>query len=150
MTVSIRTYRAEDRASVIGLWEQVFTDQAAHNTPSRVIDAKLAVDDLLFMAIDSTGRLRGTAMAGYDGHRGWLYSVAVHPDQRHRGIGRQLVRYALRALAERGCAKVNLQIRADNIEVQAFYEALGFQREERISMGMVLKGQRPQIDVPPG
>ena len=74
-------------------------------------------------------------MAGYDGHRGWLYSLAVAPEARRRGLGSQLVVHAQSALAKLGCQKLNLQVRADNGEVAAFYQSLGFDIEERISMG---------------
>jgi hypothetical protein len=78
-------------------------------------------------------------MAGYDGHRGWLYAVAVdHPHRRH-GIARHLVAHALDALRQLGCIKVNLQIRSDNAQVVAFYESLGFCIEDRISMGLNLR-----------
>ena len=78
-------------------------------------------------------------MAGYDGHRGWLYAVAVDHAHRRNGIGRQLVRQALDALRQLGCIKANLQIRSDNAEVVTFYESLGFCIEDRISMGLNLR-----------
>ncbi len=74
-------------------------------------------------------------MAGYDGHRGWLYAVAVDQTMRRRGIGERLVAYATAELKKRGCKKLNLQIRADNYSVEAFYKDLGFNVEERLSMG---------------
>lgn len=80
----------------------------------------------------------GTFLAGYDGHRGWLYSIAVSLDRQRCGIGTTLVRHAEQVLAERGCPKLNLQVRADNAAVVAFYESLGYQTEERISMGKLL------------
>jgi ribosomal protein S18 acetylase RimI-like enzyme len=103
-----------------------------------MIEAKLQVDDKIFVAEDK-GQIVVACMAGYDGHRGWLYSVAVNPDQRRRGIGQELIRFAVKALKEIGCIKVNLQIRASNHEVRAFYESLGFGVEERISMGALLE-----------
>jgi len=77
-------------------------------------------------------------MAGYDGHRGWLYTVAVSPQYRRQGIGRKLVQHAESALIEMGCLKINLQVRASNAEVVAFYQRLGYLVEERISMGKLL------------
>jgi ribosomal protein S18 acetylase RimI-like enzyme len=74
-------------------------------------------------------------MAGYDGHRGWLYSVAVRRDSKRAGIGRALIRHAEEALQALGCAKVNLQVRATNAEVVQFYERLGYAAEDRISLG---------------
>ena len=84
-------------------------------------------------------------MSGFDGHRGWVYYVAVHPDDRRRGIGSALMKRVEEALFEIGCPKLNLQIRADNVQVQSFYESLGYLVEERISMGKRLgEDQREQ------
>ena len=132
----IRPFVDDDRAGVIALWERVFPDDPPHNAPPRMLDAKLAANDgLLFVAAD-TDTLLGTAMAGYDGHRGWLYAVAVSPGHRRCGIGTALVRHALDALRSMGCVKVNLQVRATNTTFVGFYESLGFEVEERVSMGM--------------
>jgi ribosomal protein S18 acetylase RimI-like enzyme len=82
-------------------------------------------------------------MCGYDGHRGWLYSLAVHPSSRNNGHGTRLVRHAEAALAERGCLKVNLQILETNRSVVQFYRRLGYCAEPRISMGRRLGRERP-------
>jgi ribosomal protein S18 acetylase RimI-like enzyme len=95
-------------------------------------------DGLFFVAEGPAGEVQGTVMAGYDGHRGWLYAVAVEPGLRQRGVGRALVEHACAELAARGCGKVNLQVREDSEAVAAFYEALGFVREPRISLGRLL------------
>lgn len=80
----------------------------------------------------------GTCMAGFDGHRGWVYFMAVAPEYRRRGIGSQLMAHAECRLADLGCLKVNLQVRASSPDAVRFYERLGFQVEERISMGKAL------------
>jgi len=74
-------------------------------------------------------------MGGYDGHRGWIYSVAVQPDFRRDGIGTALCQQLEEELRNRGCLKVNLQVRSDNWNVIAFYQSLGFDFEDRISLG---------------
>ena len=130
----IRKYQNRDKESLIALWEEVFPNAAPHNQPARVIEEKLAVDDLIFIA-EQDGKIIGACQAGYDGHRGWLYGVAVSTKQRRRGIGTRLVESAIQALEERGCKKVNLQIRSGNKQVADFYRALGFQVEDRLSMG---------------
>ena len=130
----IRKYQDQDKVSLINFWEKVFPNAAPHNQPARVIEEKLAVDDLIFVA-EEDGEILGACQAGYDGHRGWLYGVAVSPDQRRRGIGTNLVETAVQSLNERGCGKVNLQIRAGNTAVAEFYESLGFEIEDRLSMG---------------
>jgi ribosomal protein S18 acetylase RimI-like enzyme len=74
-------------------------------------------------------------MAGYDGHRGWIYSVAVAESHRRRGLGSQLVHHAEKMLTQLGCLKINLQIAEGNESVAAFYETLGYRIERRVSMG---------------
>lgn len=123
------------RPQVVALWQAVFGYEAAHNEPNLAIDRKLAVDDQLFFVAVDGETVVGTIMAGYDGHRGWIYSVAVDPARRRAGIGSRLVQAAEQALAERGCVKINLQIATGNERVAAFYESLGFAVEERVSMG---------------
>lgn len=123
------------REQVIRLWEASFSYGTAHNVPSLGIDKKLAVDDGLFFVALSQGAVVGTVLAGYDGHRGWLYSVAVDAGHQKRGIGSALVAHAERALTDRGCMKINLQIAPGNDSVAAFYETLGYVVEPRISMG---------------
>ena len=136
---TIRCYQdPSDRAQVVDLWRMVFGYEAAHNDPALAIDTKLAVEDGLFFAAELESRIVGTVMAGYDGHRGWLYAVAVHPAQRGTGLGSRLVRHAEAALARRGCLKINLQLVGSNAATAAFYESLGYVVEPRVSMGKVL------------
>lgn len=125
----------EHREQVVALWRLVFGYEAAHNKPELVIDVKSAVDDGLFFAAEVDSHAVGTVMAGYDGHRGWIYSLAVLPEYRRREIGTLLMDTALEALTQRGCIKVNLQVVAGNDQVLSFYEAYGFSVEDRISMG---------------
>ncbi len=130
----IRPANANDRSNVIALWETVFPDDPPHNAPPKVFDTKLALhDDMLFVAVQEDAVI-GTTMAGYDGHRGWLHKVAVLPLYQRQGIATALVRHAISALQSIGCTKVNLQIRPTNTEVRKFYEALGFDVEERLDM----------------
>lgn len=136
--MDIRTYTCDDREQVVAIWNEIFPDSIGHNEPVGAIDRKLSVGDDLFFVAAEGETIVGTIMAGYDGHRGWLYSVAVDNTFRRRGIGSQLVRHAESALAKLGCPKINLQVRAGNASVTAFYESLGFQAEERISMGKLV------------
>jgi ribosomal protein S18 acetylase RimI-like enzyme len=123
------------RSQVVALWETVFGYEAAHNTPTLVIDKKVAVGDGLFFVAMADGAIVGTIMAGYDGHRGWIYSLAVSPSHRRQRIGSRLVLAAEQALTARGCVKINLQIMAGNESVASFYSSLGFSVEKRVSMG---------------
>ena len=136
--MKVRRYEAADRDRLVALWRDAFPDDPPHNEPSAVIDAKLAVDDLVFVA-EEGGELVGACLAGYDGHRGWLYSVAVAKGRRRGGVGAALVEQAVRTLEGLGCVKVNLQVRAANAGAVAFYESLGFAAEERVSMGRLVR-----------
>ncbi|MCH8105493.1 MAG: GNAT family acetyltransferase [Proteobacteria bacterium] len=139
MLKKIRKFQESDKATLTALWQAVFPDDPPHNEPSLVIEAKLAVDDLIFIAEEDDGEMIGACMAGYDGHRGWLYAVAVSPDQRRNGTGKALVLFAIQALKNLGCKKVNLQIRPTNTEVANFYKSLGFSTEDRLSMGTFIE-----------
>jgi ribosomal protein S18 acetylase RimI-like enzyme len=131
----IRPYQDADEPAVIALWNEVLPDSAPHNDPATTIRKKLAVErDLFFVAVAEEAVV-GTVLGGYDGHRGWVYAVAVRPQHRRRGVGGALLRRLEAALVERGCLKVNLQVRAANAGVVAFYEKLGYAVEERVSMG---------------
>lgn len=138
-TPTILTYAdAVHRDRVTALWREVFAYPAAYNDPAFVIERKLAVDDLFWVA-EEAGEVLGTIMAGYDGHRGWIYSLAVTPARRGQGLGTRLLEHALAALKARGCVKVNLQILESNEAVRRFYEANGFSVEPRLSLGRTLE-----------
>ena len=134
----ISAYQPDDRVAVAALWEKCFDYPAPHNNPEDSIRRKTALNDGLFFVARVEERLAGTVMAGWDGHRGWIYSLAVDPEFRNRGIGSALVEHAVAALDECDCPKVNLQVMADNGAVIGFYEKLGFISEERVSMGRKL------------
>jgi ribosomal protein S18 acetylase RimI-like enzyme len=133
--MQVRPYEDADEAAVVALWNEVLPPNAPHNDPATSIRKKLAVErDLFFVAVVD-GAVVGTVMGGYDGHRGWVYSVAVWPGQRRRGIGAALIRRLEAALTERGCLKINLQVRESNAGVIGFYEKLGYAVEPIVSMG---------------
>ena len=139
--MKIRAFHESDESSVVDLWTEVFGYSAAHNDPLRVIRRKLAVQRELFFVAQDDDRIVGTVMGGYDGHRGWIYSLAVDPRFRRRGIGRALMAHVEQALAGLGCEKVNLQVFASNASSAAFYLKLGYAVEERISMGKLLESE---------
>ena len=85
------------------------------------------------------GKIIGSVMAGYDGHRGWVNYLAVAPHARRAGVGRSLMAEAEQVLEALGCPKVNLQIRATNLAAVRFYEALGYSADDVISLGRRLE-----------
>lgn len=136
--MEIRPYIESDHEAVVAFWRKVFGYSAPHNDPVLVIERKLAVQRELFFVALVEGELAGTVMGGYDGHRGWIYSLAVAPRFQRHGIGTALLRHAEKALADLGCPKINLQVLASNSVVVAFYRKLGYGVEERVSMGKVV------------
>jgi ribosomal protein S18 acetylase RimI-like enzyme len=81
----------------------------------------------------------GTVIAGYDGYRGWVYPLAVHPDQQRNGFGHDLMGAAEARLKAMGCPKLNLQVRSSNAQVIAFYRRLDYSVEDRASLGKVIE-----------
>ena len=137
--MDIRPYAESDESGVVELWRVVFPDAPEWNDPAGDIQRKLVVQRDLFLVASSRSRIIGTAMGGYDGHRGWIYYVAVHPGCRMRGVGTALVAAVEQGLMGMGCPKVNLQVRASNGEAVRFYHRQGYSVEERVSMGKRLR-----------
>ena len=132
-----RKYHPRDREALISLWQTVFPDDPPHNAPPKLLSEKLAVDDLVFV-IEQGDEIVGGCIAGFDGHRGWLYAVGVKPRYRRSGAGTKLVNHVLDELSSMGCIKANIQIRSSNREVIRFYRELGFAEEQRTSMSIFL------------
>lgn len=133
--ITIRKFEEQDTLDVLILWGEELYDPAPHNSPGISLKQKLSVDpDLLLVAIEND-EVVGTVMGGWDGHRGWIYSMAVKPTHRRRGIGTLLINEIETRLRDLGCLKVNLQVRNTNREVIAFYKSVGFNIEEITSLG---------------
>ncbi|KJL19507.1 GNAT family acetyltransferase [Microbacterium azadirachtae] len=129
----IRAFERRDTDAVVALWEDAGLTRP-WNDPRADIERKLAVQPELFLVAEDLSRgaerIVGSVMAGYDGHRGWLYYLASASDLRGTGIGRALVTEAERLLLAMGCPKVQLMVRAGNERVLGFYDALGYERFE--------------------
>jgi ribosomal protein S18 acetylase RimI-like enzyme len=130
----IRPYQQQDQSAVIALWETCGLIRP-WNDPIKDIARKLTVQPELFLVAVTDGQLVGSAMIGYDGHRGWVNYLAVSPDSRRLAYGKQLMQKAERLLLERGCPKLNLQVRTDNHEVIEFYRKLGYSQDPVVSLG---------------
>jgi ribosomal protein S18 acetylase RimI-like enzyme len=132
---NVAPYSSEHFEGVKALWQQAFPDDPPWNAAEIAIPAKLAVQPELFLVAVDGDLVVGSIMAGYDGHRGWLYAVAVLNDRCRQGVGTALVRAAEARLRSMGCGKINLQVRSTNANAVAFYRRLGYLIEERTSMG---------------
>ena len=132
--VAIRPFREADEAQVVALWRACGLTRP-WNDPHRDIARKLAMQRELFLVGEEGGRIVASVMAGYEGHRGWVNYLAVDPGRRRVGLGAQLMQRVEELLLAQGCPKINLQVRASNAEVLAFYRALGYAQDEVIAMG---------------
>jgi ribosomal protein S18 acetylase RimI-like enzyme len=135
MSIEIAPYSQTHFAGVKALWEEVFPDDPPRDYAEISVASKASEHPELFLLALEDGRVVGSVMAGYDGHRGWLYRVAVAKTHRHRGVGAALIHEAEQLLWALGCVKINLQVRGTNQGVTAFYQSLGYVVEDRLSMG---------------
>lgn len=82
-------------------------------------------------------------MVGYEGHRGWINYLAVLPQYQRQGFATQMIQEAEKILRSAGCPKINLQVRSSNTGVIEFYKAIGFKRDDVVSMGKRLEQDNP-------
>ena len=134
----IRPFQTEDETSVVSLW-QLCELTVPWNNPYKDIARKLKVQPELFLVGMLDSLLIATVMGGYDGHRGWINYLAVHPDFQGQGYAQQVMGNVESELRKRGCPKINLQIRSGNASVIAFYQKLGFTDDQALSMGKRLE-----------
>ncbi|MBL9132438.1 MAG: GNAT family acetyltransferase [Verrucomicrobiaceae bacterium] len=143
-TLTIRPFQSADEDAVIALWSACGL-VVPQNNPKRDIARKLRVNPEWFLIGEFEGRIVATCMAGYEGHRGWINYLAVHPEHQRKGFARQLMQHAETLLCTAGCPKINLQVRSTNAAVIAFYQSIGFSVDPVVSMG-----KRLEHDTPPG
>jgi ribosomal protein S18 acetylase RimI-like enzyme len=134
LPLEIRPFRRDDTQSVVELW-QACDLVRPWNDPFADVERKLLVAPDLFLVAEHEQAVVGSVMAGYEGHRGWINYLAVEPVRRRNGIGRALMAEAEERLLSAGCPKVNLQVRAENTDVLAFYRAIGYEVDEVVSLG---------------
>ena len=130
----IRAFHASDESAVVALWEKCRLTRP-WNDPRKDIARKLAVQPELFLVGVLGDALVATVMAGYEGHRGWVNYLAVSPEHQRKGLGKTLMREVEKRLMERGCPKLNVQVRASNSEALQFYRRLGYAQDEAVALG---------------
>lgn len=128
---------AADAGAVIALWRDCGLTRP-WNDPAR--DFALAIEGATstILLLRDEGGLAASVMAGFDGHRGWVYYLAVAPGRRRQGLGGAMMAAAEAWLRERGAPKIQLMVREDNADALAFYEALGLERQRVVTLGRFL------------
>jgi len=134
MQIQFRQFQPDDTEQTVALWQACGLTRP-WNDPHKDIERKLQQEPELFIVAEHNGQLLGSVMAGYDGHRGWIYYLSVLPQYQSQGLGKSLVQQAEQRLRSKGCPKIQLMIRHDNSGVQDFYRTLGYEQAEVVVLG---------------
>ncbi len=139
--MTVREAVGGDRAAVVALWH-VCALTRPWNDPERDFDRAITTATSAVLILSDEATITGSVMVGFDGHRGWVYYLAVAQDARRNGIGRRLMAAAEVWLAARGASKIQLMVRDDNDVATAFYQALGFDRQRVATWGRFLNEEQ--------
>jgi ribosomal protein S18 acetylase RimI-like enzyme len=138
----IKSYHPDNQEAVIALWQSCNL-VVAWNDPVKDIQRKLLVDPDLFLigeisggiASGMSGEIVATVMGGYEGHRGWINYLAVSPEHQRKGYARAMMEQVEGLIQNKGCPKINLQVRSSNADVIKFYQAIGYDVENAVGLG---------------
>lgn len=136
--MKIRAYKESDKDEVISLWNECGL-VAPQNDPAKDIERKLKVDRDLFLVGCNDNEVVASVMGGYEGHRGWINYLAVKPSEQRKGYGQAIMRAVEAILKDKGCPKINLQVRTANAAVISFYLAIGYGKDDVVGLGKRLE-----------
>jgi hypothetical protein len=131
-----------DIAAMIALWQRCGLTRPWNDPAADIALARRGPNSAVLAGRDGGGVV-ASALVGHDGHRGWVYYLAVDPDHRHKGYGRVVMDAAENWLRARGIEKLQLLVRRDNAGVHAFYQSLGYLEQERVVFAKWLDGREP-------
>jgi len=140
--LSISSIEDSDIPEVIALWQRCGLTRPWNDPAADIALARRGPNSAILIGRDSDA-LIATALVGHDGHRGWVYYVAVDPARREKGFGRAIMNAAEDWLRARGIQKLQLMVRGDNTRVKAFYDSLGYLEQERVLFAKWLDGREP-------
>ncbi|MEE8397896.1 MAG: GNAT family acetyltransferase [Desulfobacterales bacterium] len=140
--MNIRKYRAADEQQVIDLWMECDL-VVPWNNPKTDIDRKTVDSPDLFFVGERDNEIIACCMAGYDGHRGWIYYLAVKPDMQNQGLASDIMKYAEDTLKQLGCPKIDLMVRKSNEGVIAFYRKIGYEEDPVVVLSKRLIEDEP-------
>ena len=132
--MKIRTYNNDDKDEVIQLWGECDLLRA-WNDPEQDIKRKLDDSPELFLVGIHEGKICASVMGGYDGHRGWINYLAVAPSLQNSGLGKQIMSEVESRLVNKGCPKINVQIRSENMYAIEFYKKIGYSSDDVVCVG---------------
>lgn len=126
--IEFRALHRSDIGAAVKLWE-VCELTRPWNDPAADAERALGGPSSTIIGSFAAGDLIGTAMTGWDGHRGWVYYLAVDKDFRRWGIGRKLIRHCEDWLGQFGAPKIQLMVRNENSNAARFYEGIGYEED---------------------
>ena len=141
-TLAITPVADADVAGVVALWQACGLTRPWNDPAADIALARKGSNATVLIGRDD-GTIAATVLVGHDGHRGWIYYLAVDPDRRHRGYGRVMMDAAEDWLRQRGIEKLQLLVRGDNRKVKDFYQSLGYCEQERVIFAKWLDGRAP-------
>lgn len=127
--MKVRELVAADTSSVVALWNETGLTRPWNDAAKdfqRALDGSASV----VLGVKPFDEVIGTVMVGHDGHRGWIYYLAVARAHQRNGIGSELMRAAEDWLRQIGAVKVQLMVRGDNEAMLDFYDACGYEISE--------------------
>ena len=140
--LAITPIEDDDVAAVVVLWQRCDLTRPWNDPAADIALARRGPNSTILIGRDGE-TIIASVMVGHEGHRGWVYYVAVDPDHRGRGFGRAMMNAAEDWLRNAGIAKLQLLVRSENTKVQAFYESIGYDEQERIIYAKWLDGREP-------
>jgi ribosomal protein S18 acetylase RimI-like enzyme len=138
--LSISPIRNADVETVIALWQRCGLTRPWNDPASDIAFARRGLNATILVG-RAAGTIVATAMVGHDGHRGWVYYVAVDPEVQGKDHGRAIMAAAEDWLRQQGVVKAMLMVRPDNESVRAFYDKLGYEAQERVIFAKWLDGR---------
>ena len=128
---------AADAEAAVALWQACGLTRPWNDPAGDFRSAVEGATSAILLLRDESG-LAASAMVGFDGHRGWVYYLAVAPDRRREGLGGRMMAAAEAWLRDRGAPKIQLMVREDNHAALGFYESLGLERQKVVTLGRFL------------
>lgn len=140
--LAISPIRDADIAGVVTLWQACGLTRPWNDPAADIALARKGSSATVLIGRDHEA-IVATVLVGHDGHRGWVYYLAVDPNRRSKGYGRVMMDAAEDWLRERGLEKLQLLVRPDNKGVKSFYQSLGYSEQERVIYAKWLDGREP-------
>jgi ribosomal protein S18 acetylase RimI-like enzyme len=135
--VKIRSFRLGDYAAITSIWRETGLEQ----TETETVDAlakQLAWDSELVMVAEIEGQVVGVVVGTLDGTRAYFYRLAVEPNYQNHGVGKALVQALEKTFRDKGATRIFIMVNQDNKKVIPFYNALGYEVQEYITLSKVL------------